>query len=200
MNVQRKRSDDDLPTFLTPAEYRRLLAEVPAQWRPIIRFVALRGTRIEEALNARWGDIGRDENGKPVLYIRKSKTRAGKRAIPLFSDLAHELKVRRLAWTYSTDEDYIWTNRFGRKLDSHNLRDKVLKPAARKAGIRAVAEPRRGFHVLRHTAGSILLEKGWTIAQVSAFLGHANVAITASIYLHAVSMGDIEVLGDALSA
>ena len=36
--------------------------------------------------------------------------------------------------------------------------------------------------------------------QVSAFLGHANVAITASIYLHAVSMGDIEVLGDALSA
>lgn len=82
----------------------------------------------------------------------------------------------------------------------HNLRYKVLKPAARKAGIPAVAEPRRGFHVLRHTAGSILLEKGWTIAQVSAFLGHANVAITASIYLHAVSMGDIEVLGDALSA
>ena len=48
--------------------------------------------------------------------------------------------------------------------------------------------------------GSILLEEGWTIAQVSAFLGHADVAITAKVYLHAVSMGDIEVLGKALSA
>lgn len=108
--------------------------------------------------------------------------------------------MRRLASAHSTDDDYIWANRFGKKLDAHNLRYKVLKPAARKAGIPAISESYRGFHVLRHTAGSILLEKGWTIAQVSAFLGHANVAITASIYLHAVSMGDIEVLGDALSA
>jgi integrase len=35
---------------------------------------------------------------------------------------------------------------------------------------------------------------------VSAFLGHADVSITARIYLHAVSMGDISVLGNALWA
>lgn len=46
-------------------------------------------------------NIGREENGEAVLYIRKSKTRAGKRAIPLFSEMAHELKVRRLASPHS---------------------------------------------------------------------------------------------------
>lgn len=201
VNVQSKRPhDEDLAKFLTPDEYRRLLAEMPEQWQPVVRFVALTGTRIEEALSARWGDLERDRDGQAVLRIRKSKTKAGRRTIPLFSDLARELTVRRLASAYSTDEDLIWTNRFGRQLDSNNLRYQVLKPAARRAAIPAIAEPRRGFHVLRHTAGSILLEKGWTIAQVSAFLGHADVAITARIYLHAVSMGDVSVLGNALSA
>ena len=129
---------------------------------------------------------------------RRPKRGSGR--IPLFSELAHDLKLRRLASSWSQDDDLIWTTQFGEKLDAHNLRHKVLKPAARKAGIPAIAERGRGFHVLRHTAGSMLLENGWTIAQVSAFLGHADVAITASIYLHAVSTGDIEVLGRALSA
>lgn len=195
VNVASKRSNNDSAKFLTPDEYRRLLSKVPAQWQPMIRFVALTGTRIDEALNAKWRDI---EDGK--LRIPKSKTLAGKRAIPLFSDLAHELKVRRLASAYSADDDLIWTTRLGHKLDPNNLRYQVLKPAARKAGLPAIAGPRRGFHVLRHTAGSILLEKGWTIAQVSALLGHADVSITARIYLHATEMGDIEVLGNALSA
>jgi integrase len=75
----------------------------------------------------------------------------------------------------------------------------VLKPAAGGAGIDAIAGPYREFHVLRHTAGSILLEKGWNIAQVSAFLGRADTSITARIYLHARELGDIEVLGKALA-
>jgi integrase len=98
------------------------------------------------------------------------------------------------------DEQRLQELHLGRKLDAGNLRHQVLKPAAHKAGVEPISAPHRGFHVLRHTAGSILLEENWTIAQVSAFLGHADVSITARIYVHAISMGDIEVLGAALSA
>jgi integrase len=199
VNVAPKRTDDDLPKFLTPDEFQRLLSKTPEQWRPLVRFVALTGTRIEEALNAVWGDIER-EGDRDVLRVRRSKTRAGKRTIPLLRGLAGELKVRQLASAYSSKQDYIWTTRYGTKLESHNLRYKVLKPAARAANIAALEGRGRGFHVLRHTAGSLLLEGGWTLPQVSAFLGHANVGITASVYAHAITQGDIEVLGDALSA
>jgi integrase len=45
-----------------------------------------------------------------------------------------------------------------------------------------------------------LLAAGWDLAQVSTFLGHANVAIIAAVYMHTREMGDIEDLAEALGA
>ena len=39
-------------------------------------------------------------------------------------------------------------------------------------------------HTFRHTHGSILLDEGWTIAEVSERLGHASVGITLDLYSH----------------
>ncbi len=41
------------------------------------------------------------------------------------------------------------------------------------------------FHSLRHSHGSALIAAGWDIEEVSARLGHANVATTQPIYVHA---------------
>ena len=51
----------------------------------------------------------------------------------------------------------------------------------------AIAKVRqRSPHVLRHTWASLMIEAGKNIAYVSRQLGHANPAITMSIYVHFV--------------
>ena len=56
----------------------------------------------------------------------------------------------------------------------------MLKRTATRAGIAAAVSP----HWLRHAHGSHALDRGATLAQVQATLGHANVATTSG-YLHA---------------
>jgi len=44
--------------------------------------------------------------------------------------------------------------------------------------------PHIRFHELRHTAGSMLMERGMMAIQISQFLGHEKVATTLDIYGH----------------
>ena len=57
------------------------------------------------------------------------------------------------------------SHEFGKLLERHNL-------------------PRIRFHELRHTTGSLLLEKGATIKQIQEYLGHEDVSTTLNIYAH----------------
>ena len=45
-------------------------------------------------------------------------------------------------------------------------------------------------HALRYNFGSLLIEAGENIAQVSWMLGHSDVAMTLRIYLHAVERNE----------
>ena len=48
-----------------------------------------------------------------------------------------------------------------------------------------VVQPAPTFHTFRHSHASALIADGWDIDEVSARLGHANVATTQLIYVHA---------------
>jgi integrase len=65
-------------------------------------------------------------------------------------------------------------------LGGNVLRD--FRKLLRKAGILTTYR----VHDLRHTAGSHLLAEGVPLPEVSQILGHANPAITARLYAHAV--------------
>lgn len=54
-----------------------------------------------------------------------------------------------------------------------------LAKACKRAGVKTVT-----LHALRHTHGSILLYKGFSIAYISKRLGHASISITQDVYLH----------------
>jgi len=41
------------------------------------------------------------------------------------------------------------------------------------------------LHTLRHTAGTLLLQAGYSPADVAAFLGHATPSMTLGVYAHA---------------
>ncbi|MGO9888314.1 MAG: tyrosine-type recombinase/integrase [Solirubrobacteraceae bacterium] len=72
----------------------------------------------------------------------------------------------------------MFTTRTGLRPSDRNLR-RILDAAAKKAGVVGVSH-----HTLRHTHGSMLLDQGWTIPEISKRLGHANPMITAEVYSH----------------
>ena len=45
------------------------------------------------------------------------------------------------------------------------------------------------FHMLRHTAATMMLERGEPIKRVSEMLGHSSIAITGDIYQHIAPAG-----------
>ena len=67
----------------------------------------------------------------------------------------------------------------GAPLDSVNGFNRVMKPAARRAGV-----PWAGWHTLRHTCATNLFRNGWNAKQVQRFLGHHAAALTLDRYVH----------------
>ena len=60
-----------------------------------------------------------------------------------------------------------------------NLFNRVLKPAARRAGVGWA-----GFHTLRHTCASTLFRHGLNTKQIQLWLGHHSPGFTLSVYVH----------------
>jgi integrase len=87
------------------------------------------------------------------------------------------------------------TTRYGNAIAVNTWNTYTWKPALAKAGViqpRAEgakqwqweAAPQDGFHVLRHTFASIMLEAGESVVTVARWLGHSSPAITLGYYAH----------------
>ncbi|MBA3364698.1 MAG: site-specific integrase [Actinobacteria bacterium] len=177
--------DEHATKALTEEELRELLAQVPADHRLFVEFLAHCGLRISEGIAVRWGDIAWGD--PPRLKVRRRiyknqvappKSDYGKRTIKLSPGMARQLWELRKA-NRPQDDEYVFTTSNGSVLDPSNLAARVFKPAARRAGV-----PWAGFHSLRHTAGTIRFRNGWNAKQVQLFLGHHDPAFTLRVYVH----------------
>jgi len=85
--------------------------------------------------------------------------------------------------------------RFGNAVAVNTWNTYTWKPALAKAGIippRAKgakgwqweAAPKDGFHVLRHTYASIIMEAGESVVTLARWLGHSSPAVTLGYYAH----------------
>lgn len=63
-----------------------------------------------------------------------------------------------------------------------------------KKATAALSIPSLSPHELRHTCGTLLYARTKNIYAVSKFLGHANINITAKIYVH----NDVDTLRESL--
>lgn len=144
-----------------------------------------------------------------LLKDPKNKSSVRKVSIPKF--ICDQLrlyekdqKARRLKvgtqWT--KDSDYIFTTWngepmhpdtvtkwFPKFLNKHNESintDDSLSEEAKKA----LSLPVVNFHMLRHTAATLLIDKGLNIKAVSSRLGHAQTSTTTNIYAHALQTAD----------
>lgn len=79
-------------------------------------------------------------------------------------------------------ERLIFTNTAGGALNRGSFNDRAWKPALVAAGV----EPTRhnGFHALRHTFASVLLDGGVSIRALADYLGHADPGFTLRVYTH----------------
>lgn len=176
--------DHDKPKALTEDELRQLLSHVPDQWRLFVELVAHTGLRIGEAVALQWADIDIPTRRLTVhrRWYRNAyappKSHYGKRTIPLTPGMTHQLAERRAA-AAPTDDALVFPSRAQTPLDAANLSDRVLKPAAKKAGV-----PWAGWHTLRHTCGTLLFRHGANAKQVQHWLGHHSPAFTLATYVH----------------
>jgi len=153
-----------------------------------------------DAVEGRWLHVTRALR-RSDRVVDDPKSAGSARFIPL-DPMAAELVARvrarqnvaRLAAgeRWSNPDELLFTDELGAALAGSTLTHELAK-ACRRARVR----PFR-WHDLRHVYASGLLNRGVPIALVSKYLGHANVAITSSVYHHLVAgTDDLEVASTA---
>ena len=115
------------------------------------------------------------------------KSRHGARLIALTLELAATLRAHRAC--DAVDDAFVFPGRDGGASDQGSLRRRVLVPAAERAGLAGV-----GFHTLRHTCASMLIESGLSPLRLQRWMGHHSPGFTLETYGHLID-GD---LGPAL--
>jgi len=184
--------------------------------KPAIILGLFYGLRRSEALGLRWRDIDFQAGTiricntvvkmKTRVEAEQTKSRASKRTLYIIPETKEYLLCLKKAQDerrellgnayHDSDNVCVWgdgrpfstdyiTQRFPRILDKYGL-------------------PKIRYHELRHTAGSLLLEKGLSAKQIQEYLGHEKVSTTLDIYGHlsaegkkeaAVTIGGLLVLG-----
>ena len=184
------RSTKRKPYVLSRIEWGRLVhASREEPTGLLVEFLLKTGMRVDvEALSLKWSQLDLDEG---FAKVSESKTAAGEgRRIPLDIELKEQLRSLRrehqeLKLSTGGDwnpHDFVFVNANGNRQSLTNLRTRMYKRVKSAAEVPASLT----FHDLRHNCGSYLLSEHVPITMVSKILGHANVAITLSIYSHAL--------------
>jgi integrase len=169
---------------LTEDELVALVEATPAEWRLLVEFLAATGLRISECLALRWSEV--DFGRRRVLVRRRlrggsfgpPKSRYGRRDVPVSSAMGQRLWAARKE-RRAGDGEPMFASSSGGYLDSANVLRRVVKPAARSAGV-----PWAGLHTLRHTCATMLFRRGLNAKQVQVWLGHHSPAFTLATYVH----------------
>ena len=174
---------------LTAEEIRRILKNIPSEYSALFKTIALTGQRIGELLALRWRDIDFTSRRMKIEHnlwrgeLGPPKTEASERHIHLPTVLSDILWDHKEKSRFVEDDDFVFCKADGSPCDPGYLRTKVLYPALDEAGIKR--GPRtHGFHLFRHSAGSIIHAITRDLKQAQELLGHALLSTTSDIYVH----------------
>lgn len=176
-------------TVLRPAQLTALAAALPVRWRPMVYVAGVCGLRFAEIAGLR---VGRLDLVHRQLHVVETapqvgpdraqpKSAAGRRTVPIPQFLAESL-TRHLADTGRDGADpdaLVFAAVRDGRLHAGNFHGDIWKPAREAAGF-----PNLRFHHLRHSAVPLWVEMGANLLQVSRWLGHSSVQITADVYGH----------------
>ncbi len=175
--------------ILEPADLARVLAHTDSSFRPLFEFLAYTGLRIGEARGLCWSDVD-FEAGLVRVHRqldragihRPLKTAAARREAILAPSVVGLLRERWLASPYKAADDLVFCNQHGRGWSTTHCQER-FHVAVKRAGLKG--QGRHSPHSLRHTYASLLIANGLDVVFVARQLGHANPAVTLSVYAHA---------------
>ena len=140
--------------------------------QPMIQAALLTGARYGELGRLQVSDVNLDAE---TMAIKEAK--AGKPRHVVLTDEAVGFFAPLLAGKNPKDRVFL-------RADGGNWKDAQQTRRLREACGRARIDPPIGFHILRHTHGTMLAMKGVPMVVIAKQLGHADTRITEKHYAH----------------
>jgi integrase len=168
----------------------------------VVAMAALSGLRKSELQALKWEDL---KDGQ--VHVQRTawrttdvrdptKTEASADPVPVIRQLAKYLEAHRNG---ALGDDFVFAGpKMGRPLDLHNLANRVIRPALKKANI-----PWCGWHGFRRGIATTLYELGADAKTRQGILRHADVNVTERHYtkrVDAVSRAAMRKVGKVLAA
>jgi integrase len=181
--VDRLREDKAEIAPLSFDEVRAFLADglQLEEDRRYFRVAFFTGLRPGEQIGLRWEDV---DWTRKALAIRRSVSRFGEggtktassaREVDMLAPVERALRAQRPAAELRSA--YVFPNRDGGHRDITNLRERVWKPALRRAGLRY-----RAMYQTRHTFATLSLARSEDIGWVAKMLGHTSTEMVIRHY------------------
>ena len=167
-----------------------LRVTLPAQFKPCVPLGAGLGLRQGEIFAFSLDNVDRDamvyhctRQMVPVDGVRKFKLPQGHktRELPLGDGVLEDLDAYAelyppVSWSTAPE-----TSIPGYTRQAFN--NVIWRPTFKKAGL-SYEDHNDGMHAMRHLFASLMLERGVTIKELAAFLGHASEGFTLKTYVH----------------
>lgn len=180
--IESPKLGEHLPVVLTVEEVDRIIAAADPSTidgqrnRAILETLYSCGLRVSELIDLRFSNIYAEEG-----YISVFGKGRKQRIVPIAPSALQEIR-NCTAFRYELDvkhgfEDYVFLNRFGRKL-SRIMVFNIVKRYCTEAGIHKEVSP----HTFRHTFATHLLEGGANLRAIQMMLGHEQIT-TTEIYI-----------------
>jgi len=171
--LKRPRREKKIPVVLSQSEAHALI-QTPRhiKHKAILSLTYASGLRREEVLRLKPGDI---DSSRQVIRVLKGKGNKS-REVSIPQELILQL---RDYYRECRPDIYLFEGREPGKPYSATSFQKIVKNAAKKAGIKKLLSP----HVLRHSFATHMLERGINLKRLQLMLGHNSIK-TTSIYLH----------------
>lgn len=172
---------------LTVSEVAQLAATVPDRYRAMIVAQSGLGLRIGELLALRVENVDflrrmvrvEHQVDSMTLQLVAPKTSRSRRSVPLPEVVSLALSEHIRKYPPAPD-GLIFHTRDGLPIRHDTYGNKVLVPAARKAGLPEGTTS----HALRHHYASVLLAAGESVVAVAERLGHDDASLVLSTYGH----------------
>ncbi len=220
--IPRSKAPVRLPVVLTPAEVRRVLAELSGTHRLIGMLLYGSGLRLLECLTLRVKDVDLDRG-----EIRLRRGKGAKDRVTVLADALREplrahlargraLYDRDLAsgggwvelpgglghkypnagrtwpWQWVLPARRQYSDRISGQRRRHHLHESAVQRAVAAAALRSGINKRATCHTFRHSFATHLLEAGSDIRTVQELLGHRDVS-TTMLYTHVLNRGRLGV-------
>lgn len=221
--VKKYKGEKNVREALTRDEQKKLLDFVESSnvykiYAPMLRYMLGTGCRIGEVIGMTWDDIDmksrsininhqlkykKKEDGKTGFMIASPKTDAGKRIIPMTTEVYNALIMqKRYRLFLGTPRDFevdgyknfVFVTKNGRPIAPNGFNNamknivsaynKLEEKKAREEKRKPVLLPHVSAHIFRHTACTRMAEAGMEIKALQYIMGHSNAAVTLDVYTH----------------